>query len=174
MVIKIIGALMIIISGTMTGIDLSNRFVTRIKQLTQIKKMLILISGEIKYNNSNIRFALEKISSNADPFISNFLKMVYEKLDNLNGTDIYNIWKECGQQYFSNESCLNEQDIKKIIEIGEFLGITDRETQINNFELYLEQIQIDITEAEKMRENKCRVYKTIGTMAGMLISVVII
>lgn len=174
MVIKIIGAILIMASGTMTGLELSHNYLERIKQLYQIKKMVIMLSGEVKYNNSNIRFAMEKIARNADSFIAEFLQMVMDELGEINEKSIGDIWGACAGEYFDKNSYLNENDIGKIVELGQFLGITDKETQINNFEMYLSLLVPDIEEAEKLKEGKCKLYKTMGAMTGMLISVMII
>lgn len=44
----------------------------------------------------------------------------------------------------------------------------------NNMNLYLEKIQLQIDKLEKEKDEKCRLYKTVATMFGLLIVITII
>ena len=64
--------------------------------------------------------------------------------------------------------------INDLKDMGNLLGITDKDTQINNLNLYLEKIQLQIDKLEKEKDEKCRLYKTVATMFGLLIVITII
>ena len=137
MYIKFIGAAFLIVAGCMSGKEISSNYLNRLRQLEEIKKTIIFICGEIKYNNSNLDYVFTKISKNSKEFIKEFLESVVKDMGNL-------------------------------------LGITDKDTQINNMNLYLEKIQLQIDKLEKEKDEKCRLYKTVASMFGLLIVITII
>lgn len=49
-------------SGCMSGKEISSNYLNRLRQLEEIKKTIIFICGEIKYNNSNLDYVFTKIS----------------------------------------------------------------------------------------------------------------
>ena len=51
MYIKFIGAAFLIVAGCMSGKEISSNYLNRLRQLEEIKKTIIFICGEIKYNN---------------------------------------------------------------------------------------------------------------------------
>lgn len=62
MYIKFIGAAFLIVAGCMSGKEISSNYLNRLRQLEEIKKTIIFICGEIKYNNSNLDYVFTKIS----------------------------------------------------------------------------------------------------------------
>ena len=60
MYIKFIGAAFLIVAGCMSGKEISSNYLNRLRQLEEIKKTIIFICGEIKYNNSNLDYVFYK------------------------------------------------------------------------------------------------------------------
>lgn len=174
MFIKIIGACLLIISGTMIGVELSKDYGDRLKQLIQLKKVMIILSGEIKYNNSNIKFAFEKIAKNSEEFIKKFLNEIVREMDKNPEREIGIIWRDSVDGILRQESKFKKNDMEELKEVGDFLGITDRENQLNNFNLYIEKLENSIKETENSKDTKCKLYRTIGMMFAMLIAITII
>ena len=162
MYIKFIGAAFLIVAGCMSGKEISSNYLNRLRQLEEIKKTIIFICGEIKYNNSNLDYVFTKISKNSKEFIKEFLESVVK---DLNG----NTEKE-----IKTKTSLEASDLNDLKDMGNLLGITDKDTQINNMNLYLEKIQLQIDKLEKEKDEKCRLYKTVATMFGLLIVITII
>ena len=144
MYIKFIGAAFLIVAGCMSGKEISSNYLNRLRQLEEIKKTIIFICGEIKYNNSNLDYVFTKISKNSKEFIK------------------------------ETKTSLEASDLNDLKDMGNLLGITDKDTQINNMNLYLEKIQLQIDKLEKEKDEKCRLYKTVASMFGLLIVITII
>lgn len=62
MYIKFIGAAFLIVAGCMSGKEISSNYLNRLRQLEEIKKTIIFICGEIKYNNRIWIMFLQKSS----------------------------------------------------------------------------------------------------------------
>ena len=94
MYIKFIGAAFLIVAGCMSGKEISSNYLNRLRQLEEIKKTIIFICGEIKYNNSNLDYVFTKISKNSKEFIKEFLESVVKDLNGNTEREITDVWCE--------------------------------------------------------------------------------
>ena len=69
---KFIGAVLVIISGTGIGFKASENLILQNVQLKKLKELLIILRGEIRYNNTVMPQALRNILKKSDK--------VFEKL----------------------------------------------------------------------------------------------
>jgi stage III sporulation protein AB len=154
------------------GFSLGNDYILRIKHLERIKKFFLLLEGEIKYSNSGIFEALTKLSKQTSGFLTDFLGKVAEDIaDNQSLKDAWNI---SVTQILKNRSKLFDSDMIIIKEFGESLGITDRETQIKNIENTILQIDSVIQELKKYKNEKCKIFKTLGIVVGAFITILLL
>lgn len=174
MYIKFIGAAFLIVAGCMSGKEISSNYLNRLRQLEEIKKTIIFICGEIKYNNSNLDYVFTKISKNSKGFIKEFLESVVKDLNGNTEREITDVWCENVEKEIKTKTSLEASDLNDLKDMGNLLGITDKDTQISNLNLYLEKIQLQIDKLEKEKDEKCRLYKTVATMFGLLIVITII
>lgn len=173
MLLKICGCIMIVCGCSAIGFSLGNDYVLRIKHLERMKKNLLLLEGEIKYCNSGIVEALSKISRQSGGIFSIFFETIVDDLTQ-NHKTLKEAWDASVQKNIKNHTKLTNQDIRIIGELGECLGITDRETQIHNIENTKNQIDSIIGELNKIKTEKCKIYRTLGVVAGMFIAIVLL
>ena len=166
MYIKFIGAAFLIVAGCMSGKEISSNYLNRLRQLEEIKKTII--------NNSNLDYVFTKISKNSKEFIKEFLESVVKDLNGNTEREITDVWCENVEKEIKTKTSLEASDLNDLKDMGNLLGITDKDTQINNLNLYLEKIQLQIDKLEKEKDEKCRLYKTVATMFGLLIVITII
>ena len=87
MLLKITGVTLLFISSSMFGYVLSSEFSKRIKVIEKFYKSLINLRGEINYNNSGIKEAVETISSDkgtVEKFYIAVLRIFEEKETSIN------------------------------------------------------------------------------------------
>lgn len=173
MYIKLMGVAFLVVACGITGITMSNEYIKRLRELKVINKMLLLLKGEIKYNNSGINEALKKVGNMSEKISQNFLANVCELFDN-GKISLRESWNGAIDNYLSKESSLKEEDFLIIRDIGINLGITDRETQLNNLDSNMLAIEQLINGLEVQREQKCKLYRTMGFMAGAFVAIIII
>ena len=173
MLLKMTGIIFIIAAGSMFGFSLSRDYTMRITNLKQVNKMLLLLKGEISYNNSGIGEAVIKISSQTDNIIGRFLGYVSEAFASGENT-FREAWDRGVDEFLKKQSKLKDKDLAVIRELGSNLGITDRETQVNNILNCMGVLETEIGELNETRGEKCKLYRTLGVMAGAFVAIVLI
>ena len=172
MVLKIMGSLMIIISSAYLGFAFSNEYLKEIEVLNSFERMLVLLKGEISYSSSTVNEAMIKAGKNCDDTCKIFLDEVIKNFNHKKMT-LSGSW----------EKALNNKSIKKNLgkcqytilkEFGDNLGVSDKATQLENFDRAKEQINIHILELKSKKNEKCKMYRIFGFLSGLFITIILI
>jgi len=91
----------------------------------------------------------------------------------LSGQTFTEIWKTGVEKELVNTS-LSKKDRAALISFGENLGYLDKEMQMNTFELYLSQLEEEIAELSAAVKERSYLYNSLGIMAGVFISIIMI
>lgn len=172
MLLKIIGIIVLIITGILLGYSLCNDYIERIYCLEAIKKALIILRGEIKHNNSSICEALENIEV-GNKNVMNFIRKVIQEYK-YKKISLWEAWEKSITDYLKKESGLNKEEITIIKDFGRNLGITDRETQLKNIDECVNEMEVSISGLKKEKKEKCKLYKTLGVLSGLFISIMLL
>ena len=82
--------------------------------------------------------------------------------------------KDFNYNNLKKEIKIDKQETDVILTFGTNLGITDRETQLSNIDECINDIQEVILKLKEEKNNKCKLYKCLGTFSGILIAVLLI
>lgn len=165
MYLKITGIVLIMMSASLMGYLFSKDYIERINRLEQIQKMLILLKGEISYSNNSVQEALENISEMIEGKVEEFVTKVQESFKK-SEIPLSVAWSLGVDNIFDKKSSLKSEDKNSLKDFGRGLGITDRQTQINNIEKYQSQIQLTIKELKAEKNEKCKLYRMLGITCG--------
>jgi stage III sporulation protein AB len=170
---KILGSVLILISSSLIGLYYSKSYIKRSNDLRTFKKALILLRGEINYSLSPMPEALENISKRFDHEIAEFFSSIAEELKLNSGKTLTEVWKKKAEEILKR-TYLSSLDIKNIMLFSENIGYLDKETQNNNINMLIEQVneEINITVENDNRYNK--LYKSLGVLVGILIIILFI
>lgn len=171
--VKIMGCLLIVASCAGMGIHFSRELKTRILDLREIKNIIYLLKGDIKYSHTPLPEAIQSLGFRHDGKFKNFLLTIADKLNELGGISLYNIWKDAAQTELLHTS-LSKKDIENLIRVGESLGYLDKDVQINTLEQYIEHVEEEIHELSKGAKEKVYMYNALGVMAGIFIVIIMI
>lgn len=171
--LKFIGAFLVIISGTGIGFKASENLVLQNTQLKKLKELLIILRGEIRYNNTVMPQALRNISKKSDKVFEKFLIYVADNLEKYQGKTISDIWNE-GVDKELTKLMLGKKHLDKLKDLGNTLGFLDKEMQISYFNLMIEQLDADIEDNNKRCRDNCKLYRTLGVMGGILVVLIIV
>ncbi len=173
MTVKIIGICLILCSSTAIGFECSSRLKERIGELESIRKLLLMLRGEIKYSHSTLSEAFYTIGKRLKSSYGVFLLKAAEEMDSMEGQTLAQIWENCVNGELK-ESALKKEDKEKLIHLGSQLGYLDTEMQISTIELYLEQVQEEIKNATENFKRNGKLYRTLGVMAGIFLVILMI
>lgn len=173
MVMKLLGICLILGSSTAIGFFLSNRLKERIEELESIKKLLMMLRGEIKYNHAALSEAFQTIARRMDNLYGRLLSHVSEEMDSMDGQTLMQIWERSVNESLK-ESALNREDREKFISLGGQLGYLDIEMQLGTIELYLEQLEEEIKNARENLKRNGKLYQTMGVITGIFVVILMV
>lgn len=169
---KIPGAILVIMSATMLGFKMGECISTRIDNLREIRKMLILIRGEIIYGVTAIDDALENIAGKVSPVFSGFIKAVTVDIRKKKTVTLCEIWsshiKELRGTY------LTKKNLERLKCFGKEFGNMYKDMQVTALDMYIDELEKEIRELDDKRNENLKLYRTLGIMAGIFVAVVLL
>lgn len=172
-ILKIIGCILIVLSTTGIGFYFSSDMKCRMEDLKEWKKLICLLRGDIRYANTPLPEAISSVGRRHEGNFHVFLNTVGAQLQEMSGETLASVWKAAAEKSLLNTS-LNKKDKMQLIRFGENLGYLDKDMQMNTFELYLSQLDEEITELSRTVKGKAYLYNSLGIMAGIFITIIMI
>lgn len=168
--LKVIGCLLVISSSTAIGFFFSNEMKYRLDNLRELKKLIVLLRGDIRFANTPLPEAISAIARRNPGIYKTFFHNTASKLQELSGITFTDIWKEAVEIDLKDTS-LSKKDKQNLIGFGENLGYLDKDMQLNTLELYISNLDEEITEISQKVKEKSYLYNSLGIMAGIFISI---
>ncbi len=173
LIMKAIGCILVIVSSTGMGFFFSSEIRSRIEDLKELRKLVVLLRGDIRYANTPLPEAIGSITRRHNGNYHTFFQHVSTKLHELSGHTFSEIWKEAVQMELANTS-LSKKDKLHLIQFGENLGYLDKDMQMNTMDLFISQLDEELKELQKTVKEKAYMYNTLGIMAGIFIIIILI
>lgn len=172
MLLKLCGSLFVMIACGLLGLRLSNEYEGRIIRLNNFEKMIKVLKNEIAYNNESILEAINRSANSEDKYINQFLFYVQEVYKEGN-ISLKQAWIVATDSKLKKVG-LKESDLDLIRQIGTNLGVTCRATQLDYIDNFIAKIEMVEEELYGQKEEKCKLYKSMGVMTGLFIVILFI
>jgi stage III sporulation protein AB len=172
-IIKVIGCVLVIASSTGIGFFFSTEMKSRIEDLKELKKLIGLLKGDIRYANTPLPEAISVIARRYQGSFCKFFQYVSTKLQELSGQTFTQVWKTAVEKELINTS-LVKKDKMQLTSFGENLGYLDKDMQMNTFELYLSQLEEEIVELTRTVKERSYLYNSLGIVAGVFITIIMV
>ncbi len=173
MLLKIIGCALIILSSAGMGFFFSNEMRCRIDELSELRKLVMLLRGDIRYGNTPLPEAVTALARRHKGSFAAFFTQVSARLNELSGLTFQEIWKEAVEKELVDTS-LSKRDKMHLLQFGENLGYLDKDMQMNTLDLFLSQLEEETKELSKSVKEKSYLYNSLGIMAGIFISIIML
>lgn len=147
------------------GILKSKSFENRVIELSKFQSALVMFESKLKFTYEPIKNIFEEISNVIYKNESNIFFSTSKEEKNINKA-----WCENA----GNILFLNNSDKEVIKTMGKLLGKTDIEGQLSEISLGLDLIGKQIKDAEYERNKNSKLYKTMGVILGLGISIILI
>ena len=79
-----------------------------------------------------------------------------------------------GGKKLASDTHLDGRECDSLINVGNSLGYLDLAQHISNLEFYLESVDEDITVLSEKYSDNCRMYMSLGVMAGLFLTIILI
>lgn len=172
-IMKIVGCVLVIASSSGMGFFFSNELRCRIEDLRELRKLVSLLRGDIRYANTPLPEAISTITRRHSGSFDTFFHTVSSKLRELSGHTFAQIWKDAVQKEL-NKTSLSKKDKLHMIQFGESLGYLDKDMQMNTIDQFLSQLDEEIRDLTKTIKEKAYLCNTLGIMAGIFITIIMI
>jgi len=171
MIIKFIGAVILISATSLIGFSLANDCSKRPRALRELQSLLQMLENEISYLSNLLLEAFNRIyeGTNSDTAI-----LFREAAKNLgtNGITADEAWEKSIEENYAKLS-LNKEDKTILVTFGKMLGNSDLEGQLNNIKLMSSQLKLQELKAEGMRLKNEKMYRSLGVLSGLAITIVL-
>lgn len=172
LIIKLIGACLTIGSSGAIGYYFSLLLKERKTELYELKKIILLLRGDIRFAGTPLPEAVEMLAERQQGCFKHFLETTAQKLKQYEGTSFQEIWKKGVWKELGSTSLL-KKDKEELARFGDNLGFLDKEMQLNTIDLYIDHLENEIKEAEQAMKEKTRLYHMLGIMAGAFVTIII-
>lgn len=173
MLFKLIGSIMILGGSAFIGHILSRNLHRRPQELRELQMMLQVFENEIRYLSSVLSDAFERVYSSSNSHVGMLFKHTVQLLGNSDGLNASEAWEQSVSSLI-NMTSLNREDRAVLLNFGKMLGNSDREGQLKNIRLTLEQLKLQEKKAEESRDRNGPMYKRLGVLAGAAIVIILI
>lgn len=171
--LKLAGILLILFGTSGWGIQKAGELDLRIRELRQLRQMMLLLEAEIRCTHCPLPDLFQKLGKQGDPPTGILFQKVGTALNRRNGKTFSEIWQtELEQQkaWFH----LKKQDFQELQELGTLLGHLDVRMQTEVLHAYEERFRASEALAVQDALEKKQLYRYLGVLGGAVLSVLIL
>ncbi len=172
--LKFLAAIMIIGGSTVYGFMLNGIYIQRIERLMAFRDTFSLICGYISYGSSGMAELFGGIAKNTGyDYVREFYNYITEQLLKCDGRDMSQMWRQAVAIYCEG-IFLNNEDCRLLDEIGDLPLYLDGEAQIKYINGIVLKLNTRIEQLQSQKEQKGKIYKSVGFAAGVFLVLVLI
>lgn len=171
--LKILGAVLVIIACTMAGRGVARTFADRPRQLRNWQSALLELEAEIVYGAVPLGQALSRLKVRGDPLVAGFYDQVLTELSGSRGETMGEVWQKVLDKW-QEKTCLNADDLAILATLGNALGTSDRQQQKKHLLLAREQLALEEAKAWEIAARTVKPWNYFGLLGGMAIVLLLI
>lgn len=145
----------------------------RLEDLRQVYLCMQLLKGEIGFSHATLAEAFTSLSSRCSAELSGWLCFLGEELKKRNAVQFVEVWR-ASLVLLSADTGLNKRDISLLSEFGSNLGYLNLELQEARIVFFMEELSGVMEELSGMLLQRKRLYRTVGLLGGVFLSLLLI
>lgn len=171
--IKLVGAVLVVVSAYAIGSLLALQVKEREKWLKDMKTALFLLIGELEYRQMPLPEALGMVGSRHGGRLSAFFRVLEEELKKKEGFTLQELWKNIAEP--AMKDCpLSKEQKEEFADLGLYFMETDRETRRNSLEFYFRRLEEDIVKQRENGADKAYLCRTLGMLGGIFLLILVL
>lgn len=149
----------------------SRKYRNRVDELKSFKEAFNILETKIKFTYEPIGDIFEEI---ANLFYKNKIRPIFDDAKrNMKKFELNTSWNKAIDENKQNLD-LNDEDLSTIKKLGNMLGKTDVQGQLSEIKLNMNFLDIQISYAEESKKKNEKMYRTLGTIFGLAIIIILI
>lgn len=169
--VKLLGALFIILATTWTGFEASKHLSERPRQLRQLKVALQSLEAEIMYGHLPLYDACTNIAKQLKKPLSWFFEDFAKRLKN-GEANVRKAWHDSLLDV-KRFTAFKQGEIEVLQQFGETLGQHDRTSQQKHIMLALTHLDREENDARDKQAKYEKMIKSLGFLSGLLLVVLL-
>ena len=165
-ILKIIILILIFITSYLIGNKIAKQYSKRVEELEDMKNSLNILETKIRFSKEPLSVIFKEIGN-----LSKNKEIFKKANENMRTMLAGDSWKEAIENSNTN---LKKEDIEILSTLGNMLGKTDSEGQVNQIEEIKELLNIQIKTANIEKQKNEKLYKTLGMTIGLAIVIILI
>ena len=171
--IKLIGAILVLISAYAIGSLLALQVKEQEKWLKDIKTALFLLTGELEYRQVPLPDALSIIGKRHGGKMASFFQTLSEELAKKEGFSLQELWKKEAVTALK-DAPLSKAQKEEFSDLGLYFMETDKETRRNSLEFYLKRLEEEIVNLRETGKDKAYLCRTLGMLGGIFLLILVL
>ncbi|MFW6021906.1 MAG: hypothetical protein ACOCQW_00085 [Halanaerobiaceae bacterium] len=166
--IKMIGSLLILISGSSIGWILANKYLQRIQELKELQLAFNILSSEIAYGRTLLPRALKLTGGTISYPLAGIFENAGSELKKSRTGNFAELWENIIKTYMS-KSYLKSEDIDILLNWGCQVGSSDLENQINIINITIKRLQQNEKLAKEAAEKRVKPMRYAGVLLSLMV-----
>jgi stage III sporulation protein AB len=169
MLLKLIGASLILFAGTLIGFLQAARFADRPKQIRQLASALQRLETEIVFGRTPLPDALAHTAANAGQPVGSLFRAVADELSATDGRSFQECWDAAMRRVWPTTS-MRAPELTVTLRLGSILGMSDKEDQLKHLRLAAVQLK---AEEDAARDDQAK-YEKMSRSLGLLLAALVV
>lgn len=166
--LKLLGAMMIMLSATLFGFYQAQRFSRRPRQISDLIRSLQRLETEMTYGLTPLPQALLQVAQACPQPVSHLFRYTAEQLKVAAGRTVQHIWQQAIAEHWQYTVLkTGEQEI--LSQLGSTLGLSDSADQVKHIRLAVQQLQGELETAVEERKRYEGMWRSLGLLMGALV-----
>ena len=170
--IKEIGMVLILLSGTGMGFSSVRKMRQRLGELKNMRRMAVFLENEIDCAHTVLPQALKKTAQKLEGGCAQFTERLGRRLSFGEGS-MEEMYQEEAFLY-QREWNLEEQDYRLLCQLGVCLGTQSRKMQTEQLRLFQRELEIEIESLEKSMPARQKLYHSLGISVGVFLVILLL
>jgi stage III sporulation protein AB len=166
--LKVIGAVLILFSGTMFGFYQAALLSRRPRQIRQFIQALQRLETEIVYGLTPLTIAFRKLADQLPHPAAGLFRRAGEALAASTDRSAGDIWRQAAEEQWKY-TALKSGEKQILLQLGHTLGRSDREDQVKHLRLAVSQLQAEEGAALEEQKRYESMWKSLGVLMGALV-----
>jgi len=160
----------IVAGSTSIGFIISKGYSERLDELNAFNTLINILQNTIKFTKLPLKDIFEQIGNiTIKTRVKNIFISCSKKIKD---TALEKAWKQAIDEEMDYLNMKNE-DFDVIETLGNTLGKTDIDGQMNELNQFKERLNIQIKQAEEEKRKNSKMFKSLGTIAGLVLVIIL-